>query len=202
MPLFHMAGSGWAFAGLWQGATTVVLRDVDPGAILDALARHRVTNMLLVPAVIQFLLDTDGHRARRPVRLRVIVYGASPISDDVLIRGIDRFGGVFAQVYGMTETTGSITQLDGPDHLPELLRSCGKPYPWVQLRVVGDDGADAAPGTVGEVWTRSRAEHARLLEQPRRDGGHADRRRLAQEPATRGTSTPTATCTCTTGSRT
>jgi len=155
MPLFHMAGSGWAFAGLWQGATTVVLRDVDPGAILDALARHRVTNMLLVPAVIQFLLDADGIEHVDLSALRVIVYGASPISDDVLIRGIDRFGGVFAQVYGMTETTGSITQLDGPDHLPELLRSCGKPYPWVQLRVVGDDGADAAPGTVGEVWTRS-----------------------------------------------
>ena len=63
MPLFHMAGSGWAFAGLWAGATTVVLRDVDPAAILDAVAEHRITNLLLVPAVIQFLLDT---RASRP----------------------------------------------------------------------------------------------------------------------------------------
>ncbi|PQP54466.1 AMP-binding protein, partial [Mycolicibacterium austroafricanum] len=74
---------------------------------------------------------------------------------DVLVRGIERFGGIFAQVYGMTETTGSITQLDGPDHVPGLLRSCGRPYPWVQIRIVGDDGGDAASGTVGEVWTRS-----------------------------------------------
>ena len=155
MPLFHMAGSGWALAGLWQGATTVLLRDVEPAAILDAIARHRITNMLLVPAVIQFLLDTDGVEDVDFSALRVIVYGASPISDDVLVRGIERFGGVFAQVYGMTETTGSITQLDGPDHVPELLRSCGKPYPWVQIRVVGEDGADVVPGTVGEVWTRS-----------------------------------------------
>ncbi|KWX66192.1 AMP-binding protein, partial [Mycobacterium sp. NAZ190054] len=155
MPLFHMAGCGWALAGLWQGAATVVLRDVDPVAILDAIARHRVTNMLLVPAVIQFLLDSDSVEDVDLSHLRVIVYGASPISDDVLTRGIARFGGIFAQVYGMTETTGSITQLDGPDHVPELLRSCGRPYPWVQIRVVGEDGTDVAPGTVGEVWTRS-----------------------------------------------
>ena len=153
MPLFHMAGSGWAFAGLWQGATTVVLRDVDPVAILDAVAEHRITNMLLVPAVIAFLLDTPGVETADFSSLRVIVYGASPISDDVLVRGIERFGGVFAQVYGMTETTGSITQLD--DHTPELLRSCGKPYPWVEIRIVTEGGTDAAPGTVGELWTRS-----------------------------------------------
>ena len=155
MPLFHMAGSGWAFAGMWEGATTVVLRDVDPAAILDAIATHRVTNLLLVPAVIASLLDTPGVETCDFSHLRIVVYGASPISDDVLGRGMKRFGGVFAQVYGMTETTGSITQLDGDDHVPHLLRSCGKPYPWVQVRIVGHDGADAPAGTVGEVWTRS-----------------------------------------------
>lgn len=155
MPLFHMAGSGWAFAGLWQGASTVVLRDADPAAILDAIARHRITNMLLVPAVIQFLLDAPGIATLDASSLRVIVYGASPISDDVLMRGMERFGGIFAQVYGMTETAGSITQLDGADHVPHLLRSCGKPYPWVQIRIVTTGGQAAAPGTVGEVWTRS-----------------------------------------------
>jgi long-chain acyl-CoA synthetase len=153
MPLFHMAGSGWAFAGLWEGVVTVVLRDVDPAAILDAVAEHRITNLLLVPAVIQLLLDTPGVEVADFSNLRIIVYGASPISDDVLVRGIERFGGVFAQVYGMTETTGSITQLD--DHTPELLRSCGRPYSWVQIRIVTHDGTDAAPGTVGELWTRS-----------------------------------------------
>ncbi|MDA2891811.1 long-chain-fatty-acid--CoA ligase [Mycolicibacterium sp. BiH015] len=155
MPLFHMAGFGWALAGLWQGATTVVLREVDPHAILEAITRHGITNMLLVPAVIQFLLDTPGLDDVDFSGLRVIVYGASPISDDVLVRGMRRFGGIFAQVYGMTETTGSITQLDGADHVPELLRSCGKPYPWVLIRIVDGSGADAPSGIVGEVCTKS-----------------------------------------------
>lgn len=155
MPLFHMAGSGWAFAGLWHGARTVVLRDVDPVAILDAIETHRVTNMLVVPAVVRMLLDTPGIASADVSSLRIVVFGASPISDDVLRRGVQRFGAVFAQVYGMTETTGSITQLAASDLTPETMRSCGTPYPWVQLRVVDADGLDVPTGEVGEVWTRS-----------------------------------------------
>ena len=90
--------------------------------------------MLLVPAVIQFLLATPGVDTTDFSSLRAIVYGASPITDDVLVKGLERFGCEFVQVYGLTETTGSMAQLDEHDHdpaTPELLRSCGKPYPWV-----------------------------------------------------------------------
>nr|WP_090276428.1 long-chain-fatty-acid--CoA ligase [Mycolicibacterium komanii]CRL69795.1 acyl-CoA synthetase [Mycolicibacterium komanii] len=154
MPMFHMAGSGWAFVGLCEGARTVVLRDVDPAAVLDAVARHGITNMLLVPVVIQRLLDTPGVETTDFSALRAIVYGASPITDDVLVRALERFDCDLLQVYGQTETTGSITQLDRHD--PELLRSCGKPFPWVQVRIVDDTGRDVPTGTVGELWTRSR----------------------------------------------
>ena len=155
MPMFHMAGSGWALVGLAEGCTTVVLRDVDPPAILDAVAQHRITNMLLVPAVIQMLLATPSDADFSS--LRAIVYGASPITDDVLVKGLKRFGCEFLQVYGLTETTGSITQLDDHDPVqrPGLLRSCGKPYPWVDVRIVDKDGVDVPDGTVGELWTRS-----------------------------------------------
>jgi long-chain acyl-CoA synthetase len=91
--------------------------------------------------------------------LRTVVYGASPITDDVLLRALSRFGCEFIQVYGMTESTGSITQLDGVDHdptnKPTLLRSCGKPYAWIDIRIVGADGSLAPIGAVGELWTRS-----------------------------------------------
>ncbi|KUI44244.1 long-chain fatty acid--CoA ligase [Mycobacterium sp. IS-1590] len=154
MPMFHMAGSGWALVGLCEGARTVVLRDVDPTAILDAVARHGVTNMLLVPVVIQRLLETPGVATTDFSALRAIVYGASPITDDVLVRALERFDCDLLQVYGQTETTGSITQLDRHD--PELLRSCGKPFGWVEVRIVDDAGCDVPTGEVGEVWTRSR----------------------------------------------
>lgn len=157
MPMFHMAGSGWVLVGLYEGATTVVLRDVDPAAILDSIVRHRITNLLLVPAVIQMMLGAPGVENADFSSVRAIVYGASPITDDVLVRGLERFNCEFLQVYGLTETTGSVTQLDehDPTGRPKLLRSCGKPYPWVELRIVDDSGAEVPVGTVGEVWTRS-----------------------------------------------
>jgi long-chain acyl-CoA synthetase len=159
MPLFHIGGSGWAMVGLDHGCATVVLRDVDPAAVLRVIPEHRVTNAFMVPAVIQFLLVTPGVESTDFSSLRALAYGASPISDDVLVRGIETFGCEFIQLYGLTETTGAITQLDGADHdpvnRPELLRSCGKPYPWVEMRVVDPAGDDAPVGTVGELWTRS-----------------------------------------------
>jgi long-chain acyl-CoA synthetase len=103
------------------------------------------------------MLGTPGVEDADFSSVRAIVYGASPITDDVLTRGLQRFECEFLQVYGMTETTGSITQLDDHDPAgrPELLRSCGKPYPWVELRIVDDAGRDVPVGTIGEVWTRS-----------------------------------------------
>ena len=159
MPMFHIAGSGWAMVGLYCGCTNIVMRDVDPVAILDAVPRHRVTNILLVPAVIQFVLMTPGVEKTDFSSLRTLVYGASPISDDVLIKGLERFGCEFIGVYGLTETTGAITQLKGPDHdpvnRPELLRSCGRPHPWVEVRFVDANGEDVSTGSIGELWTRS-----------------------------------------------
>src|SRR5207248_269511 len=132
---------------------------VDPARILDVIQRFGVTNAFFVPAVIQFLLATPGVETTDFTTLRAIVYGASPITDAVLTKGMQTFGCEFIQVYGLTETTGAITQLDGVDHdpnRPQLLRSCGKPYPWVEMRIVDSDtGEDVPDGTVGELWTRS-----------------------------------------------
>jgi long-chain acyl-CoA synthetase len=159
MPTFHIAGAGWGMVGLYFGCTNVVMRDIDPAAILRAIEEHHITNAFMVPVVIQFLLITPGVEDTDFSSLRALVYGASPITDDVLVKGLERFGCEFIQVYGLTETTGAITQLDGadhdPEHRPDLLRSCGKPYPWVEMRIVDGDGEDVPTGTVGELWTRS-----------------------------------------------
>ncbi len=160
MPMFHIAGAGWAMVGLHHGCRTVVLRDVDPAEILRVIPEFGVTNAFMVPAVIQFLLMTPGVETTDFSSLRSLVYGASPITDKVIVQGMATFGCEFIQVYGLTETTGAITQLDGSDHdvdgRPQLLRSCGRPYPWVEVRIVDNSSGDDAPvGEVGELWTRS-----------------------------------------------
>jgi long-chain acyl-CoA synthetase len=159
MPMFHIAGVGWSMVGLINGCRTVLLRDVDPARILQVIPEFGVTNAFMVPAVIQFLLMTPGVESCDFSTLRALVYGASPITDKVLVQGIKTFGCEFIQVYGLTETTGAITQLDGvdhdPDNRPQLLRSCGKPYPWIEIRIVDGEGNDVPTGQVGELWTRS-----------------------------------------------
>jgi long-chain acyl-CoA synthetase len=171
MPLFHIAGAGWSMVGLHQGCRTVVLRDVDPAQILRVIPEFGVTNAFMVPAVIQFLLITPGVESTDFSSLRALVYGASPITDTVLVRAMDTLGCELIQVYGLTETTGAITQLDGADHdpvnRPHLLRSCGRPYPWVEVRVVDTlTGNDVPTGEVGELWTRSHQNMAGYWDDP------------------------------------
>jgi long-chain acyl-CoA synthetase len=161
MPLFHIGGSGWALVGMHAGAHSILFRDFVPSEVLAAIDRHRITNALFVPAMLQFMTAAPEAAAGRYASLRSIVYGASPITNEVLVRSMKTFGCDFIQVYGLTETTGAITQLDPADHDPtglraHLLRSAGKPYPWVELRIVDPaTGEDCPAGGVGELWTRS-----------------------------------------------
>jgi long-chain acyl-CoA synthetase len=157
MPLFHIAGSGWGIAGFNAGGTNLLLRDVDPQQILKAIPEHGVTNALLVPAVLQILLATPGIEDTDFSTLRSMIYGASPITEEVLVGAMKAMGCGFVQAYGLTETTGGIVSLAAEDHDPggpraQLLRSAGKPWGDVQLRIVGADGKDVPEGEVGEIW--------------------------------------------------
>ena len=162
MPLFHIAGSGWGLVGTHSGASMVLLRDVDLPAILEAIERHRVTHALFVPAVLQLLVDLPGVDERDFSSLKLIVYGASPITEAVLVRAMQTFGCGFMQAYGLTETTGGIAILEPEDHDPggpraHLLRSCGKPVPPNHVRIVDPETrGDCPEGEVGEIWVHGR----------------------------------------------
>jgi len=160
MPLFHIAGCEWALAGMQVGAASVLVNEFDPKAMLDLMQAEGVTNALFVPAMLGFMARVPGADQRQFPKLRSIVYGAAPITDETLLAAMHVFKCQFVQVYGMTETTGAITELPAADHDPagpkaRLLRSAGKPFPWVELRIVDGEGRDCPAGQVGEVWSRS-----------------------------------------------
>ena len=161
MPLFHIGGAGWALAGMIREAASVVVAEIEPRRLLDTLEQQRVTHTFLVPAVLAMLAAVPGAAERDLSALRCVVYGASPITGAVLERSLTTLGAPHYQVYGLTETTGAITQLDASDHDPggpraHLLRSAGRPYPWVELMTVEPStGQPTGPGQVGEVWVRS-----------------------------------------------
>jgi long-chain acyl-CoA synthetase len=161
LPLFHIGGSGWALVGMWKGGHAILFREFAPREILTAIPKSRITNAVFVPAMLQVLSSIPGAADGDYSSLRNIAFGASPITDEVLLRSMQTFRCDIIQVYGLTETTGAITELPAKDLDPggprsRLLRSAGKPYPWVEIRIVDPTtGRDRATGEVGELWTRS-----------------------------------------------
>jgi acyl-CoA synthetase (AMP-forming)/AMP-acid ligase II len=161
MPMFHIGGSGYGTSTLLAGGHTVLMREVNPVLAIELIARHRVTHAFFVPTVIQSLLQTPGIDRADLSSLQLLMYGASPIGDVLLRQALDVLKCQFIQAYGMTETSGTVVALPPADHDPDgpragLLKSCGRVYPWVELRVI-DPGTlgDVPTGEVGEIWLRS-----------------------------------------------
>jgi long-chain acyl-CoA synthetase len=162
LPWFHIAGIGPVLGTLWKGASVVLLNDADPEVIVAHLARHRVTTVVLVSALLQRILESPSMPAADLSALRLLAYGASPISQTVLARAVSSLGCRLAQVYGLTENTGTVTVLPPEDHdltrptTVARLLSCGRPQDEVEVRLVDPiTGLDAAVGEVGEIWSRS-----------------------------------------------
>jgi long-chain acyl-CoA synthetase len=158
-PLFHIAGTGWILMVLSFGGRVVLHREVDGEAILRDIERYRITHAILVPAILQLILARRNEGRADPSSLETVVYGASPISDRVLLELFSAFDCKFMQGYGLTETCGAVTTLKAEDHdpaTPELLRSCGHPLAGVELRIVDPEaGVECGEGEVGEVWIRA-----------------------------------------------
>ena len=160
LPMFHVGGIGWTYLGLTEGATTILVSDFEAARVLDVVERERVTNAVFVPTILHMLTSVPGAADRDYSALRSIAYGAAPITTPVLKAALRTFGCPLFGVYGLTETTGGVVQLDPSDHDPDgprehLLRSAGRPRPWLELRVVDPEtGDDRGSNEVGEVWMR------------------------------------------------
>jgi len=159
-PLCHMA-SYTALVFLHRGSKIIIAPNFDPRAILETIQNKAVTGISLAPTMINFILEYPGNEDYDTSSLRTIRYGASPIPENVLRKGIKRFGNIFSQGYGMTETCAALTLLkaeehvlDGPEKETRRLKSCGRPAVTASLRVVKEDGTDARPGEVGEIAMR------------------------------------------------
>jgi fatty-acyl-CoA synthase len=157
MPLFHVAGVNLGLLTLAQGAHGIVLGETDPAEIIRLIQTKKITYAFLVPALIMFVLQHPTAASADFSSLKNISYGASPISDEVLLKARQVFGCEFLQVYGLTETTGAGTLLPHDDHDPARgkLRSCGKPAPGHEVRVVDGEGRPLPTGEVGEIQIKA-----------------------------------------------
>ncbi|RME65938.1 MAG: fatty acid--CoA ligase, partial [Alphaproteobacteria bacterium] len=133
MPVFHISGTGWGIWSLQHGAKGIVVREFDPHAVLDLLVEHRISKIMMVPTAMRIVLEHPRARETDFGFLENIYYGGAPIAPDLLRQGMEVFGCGFVQMYGMTETAGTVVGLPPADHRPDSprLASVGVPLPGV-----------------------------------------------------------------------
>jgi long-chain acyl-CoA synthetase len=159
MPVFHLTGSSLGILAMNLGASIVIAREADPESLLALIAKEHVTLTTLVPAVLKMMVESPAIEHADVSSLDTVAYAGSPITAELLRAVLGRFTCGFAQIYGMTETSG-VTALLPEDHLdpdhPERLLSAGTPLPGVSLRVVDPaTGTDVQEGAHGEVWIKA-----------------------------------------------
>jgi long-chain acyl-CoA synthetase len=160
-PMFHLADMGVAMPHWIEGNTHAIVAAFNPEAVLDVMARDRVTHVLLVPTMVQMLVDHPAMRQPRDLSaLHTIAYGASPMSEAVVDRAMKALPGVgFIQAYGMTELSPLATLNPAWYHTAEgrkagKLRSAGRASHCTEVKIVDADGREVPRGTVGEVIVR------------------------------------------------
>jgi acyl-CoA synthetase (AMP-forming)/AMP-acid ligase II len=148
----HIAGIGNVVFALGLGGAVAAFPRFSVEA-WKALAPRTITHTLIVPSMVEMLLDAGALDAHE--HLRLLIYGASPIAADTLSAALDALPHTrFLQLFGQTEGT-PLTALLPEDHdrarssRPELLNSAGRAAPHVELRLHEPDGDG-----VGEVWAR------------------------------------------------
>ena len=160
-PMFHASLVPGVLAPIFHGATLLIHRRFVPADTVDALAHERVAYTLLVPTMIQACLDVVEERGHPGFpHLKLIYYGASPITEGLLRRALATFGHGFIQSYGLTEATQAVTFLTPAEHerglreQPALLRTAGRAAPETTLRIVDPDDRELPPGAPGEIVVR------------------------------------------------
>jgi acyl-CoA synthetase (AMP-forming)/AMP-acid ligase II len=126
MPVFHIGGSGWGVVGLYHGAKGVIAREFDASRVLDFIERSGITKLFMVPAAMQFAVRQPRAREVDFSKLKYMLYGASPIPAALLKECSEVFGCGFVQLYGMTETTGTIVALPPEDQVGDW-SGCARP---------------------------------------------------------------------------
>lgn len=154
-PMFHLADLANVFGITMIGGSHVILPGFEANAVIDAVVRHQVNALVLVPTMIGMLCETLRARPADLSVIRRMTYGASPISPALLERAMAVMPNTrFCQGFGQTEHSPALTMLDHSDHLAGRLESCGRPLPGVDMRIVDADLVDLPKGEVGEVVVR------------------------------------------------
>lgn len=157
-PMFHAASMG-AILGLpVTGGQSTFVPLFDPALVMDVIEEHQVDWTVMVPTMIEMLLDHPDFSPERLASIRDLVYGASPMPASLLerLQSLLPAAGLW-QGYGMTECSSVLAMLTADDHRGggPRLRSAGRPLMGVTISVLDEDGAAVARGEDGEICAQA-----------------------------------------------
>lgn len=159
-PMFHLADFAMLHGVTMRGGTHVVVPFFEPVSVLKAISEKRVTQCLLVPTMVQMLLDSTDFFNYDLSSLEHIIYGASPMPLDTIRTAMERMPNLqFIQAYGMTELSPLATISGVENHTKEAIRggrirTAGRPGIVQEVKIVDSEGNEVRRGDVGEVIVR------------------------------------------------
>ncbi|MCB1419787.1 MAG: AMP-binding protein [Notoacmeibacter sp.] len=155
-PITH--ASGMLMMGVFRvGGTNLMLNRFDVDELLSIVEREKVTRLMMVPTMVNRVVNHPTVEKYDLSSLRSVLYGAAPIAPALVEKAIGLFGPILAQGYGGGETTSLVTVLTEQDHVdalrndPRRLSSCGRCYFETDVQILNDDGNPVNPGEVGEI---------------------------------------------------
>jgi long-chain acyl-CoA synthetase len=154
--MFHAATLLYIIAQLLNGGCHVVIPGFDPPAIVREIQKERVTDVLLVPSMLQMMVDHPAVKGADFGSLKRIWYGGSTIAEALQRRALEVFKPAgLVQLYGMTEIP--VASLLSPAfHAPERgkLRSAGRAAQENEIMIADEDGNEVPRGVIGEIHVR------------------------------------------------
>ncbi|MCB1646286.1 MAG: long-chain-fatty-acid--CoA ligase [Pseudomonadales bacterium] len=156
-PMFHIADAFVCMTSATLGGTNYFLPGFEPVATMKAIQEYKIDRLLMVPTMINMLVNHPDAGMYDLTSLRVVTYGASPMPEAVICKAMEVIPGAgFYQAYGQTEASPCITILPPSRHVFDgefagKIKSAGQALPGIELAILDENNLPVAPGTVGEV---------------------------------------------------
>src|SRR5215203_3134510 len=151
-PMFHSWGFAHFTLAMGLCSTIVLKRKFDPEATLSLTAQHECTGLIVVPVMIQRILELDDEVLRRYdlSKLKAVPVSGSALPAAVSERWMDLFGDNLYNLYGSTEVAWAT--IATPEDLRAAPGTAGKPPRGTVVKLFDDDGNEVARGETGRIF--------------------------------------------------
>ena len=150
LPLFHVGSLIPVTLNIYRGVTSIVMKEFHPVSAWELLQREKINCSLLVPAMLNFMIQVPDLSQYDYSSLRWIQSGASPLPVSLIRQYAEQKIEVH-QIYGLTESCGPACVISGENALKKI-GSTGRPFFHTEARIVDENGKDCEAGEQGEVW--------------------------------------------------